>query len=371
MAGFLNDTDAVERILQHISAGTTDASDEVWREPVENYRSPERLEREIAEVFRRVPVPFCPSAALPDIGSYIARDHAGIPLLIVRGRDRVVRGFKNACRHRGTPVAEDSGCAKAFVCPYHAWTYGLDGKLQGLPHEGGFPGLDKATHGLEPISVDEKLGLVFVSLDKNPPAASGTDDLPLLVSPEQQFIAYRESVVQANWKIFLEGFLEGYHIRFAHPETFYPYGFDNLTLLETCGAHSRITFPFRRIEKLRELPPEERSVDGRLTYVYHLFPNVVITVLSRHTNVLILEPFGIDQTKQFTYQLTNRGADAHDTALAKRDSGFVNDTGAVEDIQLVTSIQRNLGSGANDVFTFGHYESLIAHLHRNLSNALD
>jgi len=81
-------------------------------------------------VFRRQPTLFCPSAALPDPGSYLARDAAGTALLAVRGRDGRVRVFRNACRHRGVQVAEGEGCRTAFVCPYHQWVYGLDGCLR-------------------------------------------------------------------------------------------------------------------------------------------------------------------------------------------------------------------------------------------------
>ena len=143
MAAQTDDQSVAQRILDHFERGTTDTGADVWREPVANYRSASRLEAELARVFRRVPTPFCPSAALPEAGSYIAREAAGVPLLAVRGADGKVRAFRNACRHRGTQLASGSGCAKSFVCPYHAWTYALDGALRHIPHEDGFPGVDK------------------------------------------------------------------------------------------------------------------------------------------------------------------------------------------------------------------------------------
>ncbi|MDT9110839.1 Rieske 2Fe-2S domain-containing protein, partial [Escherichia coli] len=89
------------RILDHIDNETTDLGETCWREPVANYRSPARLDLELERVFRRTPTPFCPSAALLEPGSYVARDAAGVPLLAVRGVDGNVRVFRNACRHRG------------------------------------------------------------------------------------------------------------------------------------------------------------------------------------------------------------------------------------------------------------------------------
>src|SRR5262245_26216052 len=181
MTRLLDDQSVVQRIFDHIDRKTTDVSEECWREPVAHYRSPERLELERELVFRRYPTPFCPSAALPETGSYVAREAAGTPLLAVRGRDGTVRVFRNACRHRGTQLAEGTGCAKAFVCPYHGWTYLLDGSLQHVPHEEGFPGLDTARHGLVPVAAVERGGLVFVSQDGPRTGETDLDDIAPLV----------------------------------------------------------------------------------------------------------------------------------------------------------------------------------------------
>ena len=372
MAILMNDQCVAQRILDHIEHGSTDLGQTIWREPVDNYRSKERMAAEVEIAFRRSPTPFCPSAALPDVGSYVARDAAGTPLLAVREHDGSVRAFRNACRHRGTQLASGSGCAKAFVCPYHGWTYTLDGRLRAVPHEYGFPDLDKELHGLAPVCVAERFGLLFVTQDEPCLTDESLDQLPELIAPEQRLLATRESEIAANWKIMLEGFLEGYHIRATHRETFYPYGFDNLNLVELFGRNSRVTYPFRRIAKLAETPPEDRRVEGLLTYVYHLFPNVLVTVLSHHTNVIVLEPVALDRTKLITYTLTNRGSNRPELReTVERDAEFVDQTGAAEDRAVIRSIQCGLGSGANSVFTFGLFESAIVHFHRSLDAMLE
>src|SRR6476661_5536627 len=157
-----DDPAVIQRIFDHIDQRSTDRGDASWREPVANYRSESRYRDEIERVLRRSATPFCPSAALTEPGSYVARNAAGVPLIAVRGKDMTVRVFRNACRHRGMQLAEGAGCKRAFVCPYHAWTYDLDGRLRGIPHEDGFPGLDKSTHGLVPVEAVERHGLVFV-----------------------------------------------------------------------------------------------------------------------------------------------------------------------------------------------------------------
>ena len=374
---FMDDQAVIDRVLSHVRDGTTDRGDAVWREPVENYRSEERFRREL-ELLRRLPVPFCPSAALRETGSYVARTAAGVPILAVRGADGTVRAFRNACRHRGAEVASGSGCARTFVCPYHGWTYGLDGRLERVQHEGGFPDLDKDSHGLVPVRAQERSGIVFITQDSSQDATAGdsaerdpAEGLPDLIASDQDLIDAHDNVAEVNWKVSIEGSIEGYHIRFGHRETFYPYGYDNVNIVEHVGRNSRVTFPFKRIEKLADVPAAERKIEGRVTYVYHLFPNALVTVLSHHMILVVLEPVAPGRTRNIAYSLAYTGGDPAARETAKRDAAFVTQTGAPEDRALAESIQRTMESDANDCFTFGHFESAIVHFHRNLRAALE
>jgi phenylpropionate dioxygenase-like ring-hydroxylating dioxygenase large terminal subunit len=377
MTTLADDQAVVQRILDHIDNGTTDLSEASWREPVENYRSADRLRKEIFSVLRRHPVPFCPSAALPEAGSYVARDAARTPLLAVRGNDGRLRAFRNACRHRGTQLASGAGCEKAFVCRYHGWTYGLDGALRHVPHEHGFLGLDKSTRGLVPLACVERCGVVFITQETPPTPDACLDALPPLIEPGWGLWASNEEEVPVNWKIFLEGFLEGYHIRSTHAQTFYPVQFDNLNVVETFGRNSRIAYPYRAINKLRGVPPAERSVAGKLTYVYHLFPNAIFATFPANVFLVVLEPLATDRTMLFTYVLGKPGEgngvgetrDA-DGQTASRGLDLVG-AGAAEDRAVVSSIQRGLASGANEFFEFGRFEGAIGHFHRMLHAAIE
>jgi len=365
---FLSDQEVAARVLEHIEAGTTDVGSRVHEEPVTNYVAEERFQAEIHRVLRRTPTPFCPSAALPQPGSFVARRAAGVSLLAARDEDGRVRVFRNACRHRGTEVARGSGCTRSFVCPYHAWTYRLSGELSHVPHDRGFPGLVKDELPLVEVPSREEKEMIVVNQDGG---GDAWEELPEVIAPGQRLLAATETMVHANWKVALEGFIEGYHIRGAHPESFYPFGYDNVNVVELVGRHSRVTYPFRRIEKLRDVAPAERDVRGLLTYVYHLFPNVLVAVLSHHTNLVVLEPVAIDRTNFVTYTMTNVVAGTPEQeARAKRDAEFVNDTGGAEDRALVESIQRAIDSGANEVFRFGHFEAALSHFHAQLAAAL-
>ena len=143
---FMDDQAVIERILSHVRNGTTDLGDEVWREPVENYRSEERFRRELA-LLRAHPVPFCPSAALREPGAYVARIAAGIPVFAVRGEDGVVRAFRNACRHRGSEVASGAGCSSG------SWKKGV------LEHH--------SVHSLMPLPADKRQYTMWALKFKN------------------------------------------------------------------------------------------------------------------------------------------------------------------------------------------------------------
>ena len=222
------------------------------------------------------------------------------------------------------------------------------------------------------MHVKEQGGLVFVSQDA-PIDDTWLTPVPDLLDAGQQIFSSHESTDSINWKLNVEATLEGYHIKPTHKETFYPYGFDNLNVVELFGRNARVTYPFRRIEKLRDVTPEERVIDGMVTYVYHLFPNVVVAMLSDHTTITINEPISTEETRFITYRLGNRGKSMSEEQVerAKKDATFVVDSGGKEDQMVVRGIQASLNSGANTHFTYGYFERAIAHLHKNLTEFVD
>ena len=369
-----NDAELLDHILSHIDNGTTDLGDEDWHEPVENYSSQARFDAE-RRLMRRLPVPFCPVAALPEPGSYVARASAGVPIVVVRDLDGTIRAFRNACRHRGMQLADGVGCTKVFRCNYHGWAYRLDGRLEYVPHEHGFPDLNKDKNGLVPVhAVDIQSGLVFVTQDE--PVGSGAlESLPDLLTDDQVLFDSDESVDDINWKLTAEGTLEGYHIKPTHPESFFPYGYDNLNVIEMQGPNSPVCFPFRRIEKLRDAPREHLSLDRMVTLVNRIFPFASVTRLSQHYNVTLSEPESPTRTRYFSYKLTLPMSDGSALteevlARARKDVAFLSDTGNKEDAKVVGDIQAAIGSGANTHYMFGRFESAIGHLHRNLARYL-
>lgn len=368
--GLLEVADIIDRVFNHIDNGTTDLGTVQWHEPVEHYTSQSRYEKEIA-LLRQRPVVFCPSAAIPDAGSYISRTAAGTPLLAVRDNGLRVRAFINACRHRGMKVASGEGCTRTFSCPYHGWTYNLDGSLRGVPGEAAFPDLDKKNAGLKEVFAVEKGGLVYVQQEGEPRLKTLETALDFF-EPSQSFFYQSDTIDEANWKLLTETLLEGYHIKSLHRESFYPFGLDNINVVESYGQNSRVIYPFKRIEKLRSVARDERNIEGSATLVYHLFPNVSVSVLSKHTSVTVIEPLSPTRTQMFSYAIKHAAQNgveiSHEDAM--RDVDFVNQSGQEEDRAAARDIQETVTTSANSHLTFGYYEKAIVNFHQQLQTEL-
>lgn len=372
MQSLKTDIEVIQQVFDHIDKGTTDLGEATWHEPTVNYTSESRLQAEI-DLMKRIPVAYAPSAALTEPGSYVAHNVAGVPVVVVRDREMNLRAFRNACRHRGMLLAEGEGKASVFRCTYHGWAYSTDGKLQHVPHDAGFPDLDFDSYGLVPIhDVLEKGGLVFVCLEE-PVDQGALTDLPTLIPEDHLVFDRAESDNNFNWKLNIEATLEGYHIKPTHETTFYPYGYDNLNVVETFGRNGRIVFPFRRIEELRGVPESERDITGKVTYVYNVFPICTVAVLTNHTSVTISEPLSPGRTRIYSWRMGNLAGSESEEELTKmrRDASFVAETGLVEDMEVIARIQAGLNSGANEHFTYGLYEKAIVQLLSNLTNLID
>jgi phenylpropionate dioxygenase-like ring-hydroxylating dioxygenase large terminal subunit len=365
----LSDAAVSTRLLTHIANRTTDAGETPWREPTLHYQDPDRFHREI-ELLRSRPSVFCPSAALPGIGSYTTRDHAGVPLLVARGTDGRVRAFRNACRHRGMQLVSGNGCRRAFVCAYHGWTYGLAGELRRVPHEAGFPGIDRLARGLAEVGAEERHGLVFVRLDGSARSEVDLEEVAGVITQAHDLRACTDTEEPVNWKILVETFLEGLHIRFLHRSTFFPLQYDNVNLVERFGPHSRVTFPYRAVERLADVSPDERTLDGRVTFVYHLFPNVIVATFPGQILVIAVEPIDVAHSRLSTYALEpHPGGDESSERTTTGGFDLLLDGGR-EDFEAARRVQLGLSTGANEHLEFGLYESAIAHFHRTLTAAL-
>lgn len=375
-----DDVEIVRRILAHIDAGTTDEG-AAWREPVENYLDGTRFAREM-RMLRSMPSVFVPSATIPNPGDHVERTAFGVPLFAVRGRDRRARVFRNACRHRGFTLVEGAGCAHALVCRYHGWTYRLDGSLAHVPHQESFPDLDMPARGLVEVDSREVDGLIVIgALDPVPEPDDDalawlTDGTPWRdkLMPARSLVYVDATLRPMNWKVLVEQFLEGYHIRSTHKDSFFPLQYDDLNVVETFGPNARLTFPYRNIERLRDRPESTWTTDARVTYLYQLFPNVMLATFPDLMLMIAVDPVDIEHSMVTIYSM----ARAELVERVKTVSGQYNPAaagtliarGAVEDNDMSEGVQRGLGSGANAFVEFGRHESAAGHFHAVLDERL-
>lgn len=195
-----------------------------WSLPAWTYSDPEFFALEKERVFAPAWQVVCHESDLPNPGDWHSLEYIGESVIVVRGKDMVLRAFANVCRHRGSRLLDGAiGCAKKLVCPYHAWTYDLDGSLTGVPDSGSYPDLDKSQHGLAPVSIEIWRGFVFVRLEDGPLSVA------VMMAPYEEMIApYRFEELKAlgrvtlrpravNWKNIGDNFSDGLHIPVAHP----------------------------------------------------------------------------------------------------------------------------------------------------------
>jgi phenylpropionate dioxygenase-like ring-hydroxylating dioxygenase large terminal subunit len=374
-----DDVEVVRRLLTHIDAGTTDEG-VAWREPVENYVDPDRFADEL-RMLRAVPSVFIPAAAIPKPGDHVERDCFGVPLFAVRGRDHRARVFRNACRHRGMALVDGPGCSAALVCPYHGWTYRLDGALSHVPHDDAFPGLDMASRGLVEVPSREVDGLIVIG-PLEPTAASGVEDAVAALTdgtpwrdkllPAERLMLVNATPRAMNWKVLVEQFLEGYHIRTTHNDTFYPLQYDDLNVVEAFGPNSRVTFPYRNIERLRDRPESSWVIGHRVTYVYQLFPNVMVVTFPDQVLVAVIDPMDVGHSTVTIYALATAEAAKKLEArhVAGAGGGSLLAQGAIEDNEMSEGVQRGFRAGANAFVEFGTHESAIGRFHAALDERL-
>ena len=164
----------------------------------------------------------CTVAHVKNAGDYFVFELAGNSIIILRGRDNEVRAFWNSCRHRGAKIClEQSGRAPRLMCPYHQWTYGLDGKL--LAARSMAEDFDKADHGLNPVALENVGGLIFICLSDNPPPigrvkADIADQIAVYGLEKLKVAVQDDYIDDANWKLVMENNRECYHCDVGHPE---------------------------------------------------------------------------------------------------------------------------------------------------------
>jgi phenylpropionate dioxygenase-like ring-hydroxylating dioxygenase large terminal subunit len=369
----------LERLLAHHHGTTTDQAADVMREPVRNYLDDELWRAEIDAVHRRVPLPLALSCELPAAGSYKAIDVMGTPVVITRDHDGQVHAMINACRHRGSPlVAAGTGQAGRLVCPYHSWTYDMDGCLLGIYGEKTFGEVDRAERGLLGLPVAERAGIVFVGLrrDLDLDIDAWLGGLRPLLDGLGLADLHHYSTMELpgpNWKTTLDGYLETYHFASLHRATVFKTNLSNMIAFDSWGPHQRNAAALRAIGQQAKLPAEQRDPAQCVGPNYFIFPGMAIAGAYReHVAVSIVLP-GRTRTESVTQQvIATRHAPATDeerTAAATTRDWFyqvVRD----EDYASQYAVDGALPALDGTDLVFGRNEPGVQHFHRAIDEHL-
>lgn len=373
----------VAQIRSYIDSGTTAMAPQVFRNPLEAYASPERLAREQQTLFRDFPLLLGLSCDLRNPGDFITDSYSGVPLLIVRQPEGGLLGFVNACSHRGAPVAQGAGSSpQGFACPYHAWRYGPDGTLLGMPGAAGFEGIEGDAWALQRVAVEEKYGMVWAV--PNPALAEAPVNIDRHLgelAPEYEsygFGGYHHFATQVlepsiNWKMGVDGFLESYHLRVLHPETVGPMYFTNLATADAFGFNHRMV-------AVRKSFADEASdqvlADDLLRYtnvLYTLFPNTMFVYQIDHLEVWRMFPDGNDPNRsKMVLSMYVPEPVATDSAARHWNNNLRLAVATVEgeDLALGERIQAGYDSGVLRDVTYGRNEPALAHFHASLETAM-
>jgi choline monooxygenase len=270
-------------------------------------------------------------------GQYITAEVAGEPVLVVRGQDGQLRGFFNVCRHHAAAVmTEPCGTAQRLQCPYHGWTYGLDGSLKGVPDFEGVENFDRTQNGLVPLSVDVWEKFVFVHLD----LGDMVEQFKPLHLDQLHFAGRREFVIDCNWKVFADNYLDGgYHVPYLHKGLNSILNYANYTI--TNGA--RYCLQSSPIDAAGGEVMTASVRQGQALY-YWLYPNFMLNWYEGYLDTNLVLPLGIDKMKVvFEFYFNNVGQTAEER---NRKSMDVSERIQDEDHSICVSVQRGLKSRA-------------------------
>ncbi len=312
---------------------------------------------------------------ISDPETFFTAEVVGEPVVVVRDKQRTLRAFSNVCRHRAGPIALGSGCKNVLRCAYHGWTYTLDGRLIGTPDVEGVEFFDRSTMGMFPLRLETWGQFIFINFDPNAVSLSAY----LGKIPEQargfqfeglQLAERRDYIINCNWKVYVDNYLEGYHIPIAHPGLMREIDYAQYRT-ETYRYHSQQFAPIRAMKS--------GDASGRLyepgtglqeALYFWVFPNLMLNIYPDNIQTNVIVPLSHDKTLTIFEWFFHDVASEKSRERVKRAIAF-SDEVQQEDVGLCEHVQRGLRSSTYDR---GRYsvkrENGVHHFHMLLGEFL-
>lgn len=323
------------------------ALEDAFTIPASWYTNPEMLDLELRAVFGRTWQMIGRTGQVASPGDYITMQVGNEPVLSVRDADQTLGAFFNVCRHHAAAVAvEPCGRSQSFRCPYHGWTYGLDGRLKGAPEFNEVRNFDRAKNGLVPVRVETWEQFVFVALDPSTPQLTGflgglADVVKPLNLESLKFYTRRIYTLNCNWKVFVDNYLDGgYHVPHLHKGLNSALEYKQYTI-ENGERYSVQSSPMVRSDEDDSIASTRR---GARAYYLWLYPNFMINVYQGVMDTNLVLPMGLDKTRViFDFYFDDVSPERE---AANAESIAVSERIQDEDVGICESVQRGLSSRA-------------------------
>ena len=367
--------------MAHGEAGTLPQAEAIVKVPVGKYFEEQRWRDEMDKIFKRVPLMLAMTAELRNPGDYKAMDAGGVPVILARNEAGEVKAFVNMCSHRGAQLM-DEGCGNThrFTCPYHAWSYNVNGDLVGVYAPKDFGEFDKSEHSLAELPCLEKAGLIWVITDPK-----STLDINLFLSGYEEMLAHfgfeswyhfaSQRVDGPNWKIAYDGYLDIYHLPILHKNTFGP-DFPNQAIYYSWGPHQRVAGPMKGAKAILGDDEAKWPTEALVAGVWTIFPHISIAGFDGGGRAVMLSQLfpgdtpGTSYTIQH-YLMAEEPKDEATRTAAREQLDFLRYVVEKEDYATGLKQQKALETRAKDYVMFGLNEEGGQNFHRWVDNILE
>ena len=359
---------------QHAKNGTIELANKIVQIPASQYYDRTRWLTEIEEIFKRLPLVLGISKELKKPGDYKALEVVGMPVIINRNSQGKLNAFLNICQHKGASLVETGyGNSYHFRCPYHGWAYNENGDLIGIPDNDNFGDLDKGCNGLITLPIEERAGIIWVTLDPKSELSidsflSGYDKMLAHFKFEDWYIFDTRTLKGPNWKVAYDGYLDLYHLPVLHHETFGT-EISNQAMFYAWGPHQRVISPARLSSQddfegtgmdYNKLPIKEIPTEVLMTGVWTIFPHVSIASFNGGGRSVLLSQLlpGENPEESYTvqYYLMEKEPNEKQREEAKEQFKFLQHVVKEEDYATGLKLQKGLKTGKMKSVLFGRNE---------------